>query len=341
MAASAFAAEGNPASTNGPDGWFSAVVRELFATQLPALLLAAGMWICLGTLGGIALAVLVILASRRAGLWRSGWRYARWVRWPLYALMVVTVAGCLALAGFWHGLVRGGETVLRESQLATKVFPLAGDALADAAVSVQVALDRSAATKTTNDPTDQVLKAFADGRWELDAVAFSAQLDEFRSGMVSNVLLSVERSAVTNVPALAAGFNRSLLRLGLGLLGNALVENELSSGLASIGVDQLQRAIRERLPVVAARSGPPTTVTRGELSAFFVQEALVPMLMVPLKAFANANILGCLLAALVAVVVPPLLFFVTLGRIKRAPTPEDASSPGVPAGPSTSTDRTR
>lgn len=297
-------------------GGFGVLLRELLSTQLHELAWAALRWTLLGlVIGGLG-AVLAIWGFAKLGWWKSGWRFERWVRWMACLFMLGSGLFCGAAAGFWKGVGDGGEIVLRKSQLATEVFPLAAGALADGLASIQVSLISSNLPTGVTLDREKTLAAFRDGTWEFDAARFSEQLDQMRLGVVSNALVKIETEVVANMPMLGEGVNRALLQAALGYLGTALVEEKLGSELHRLGVARLHTAIRDRLPEVAALAGKAETIARADLAAFLVQEAVVPLLIVPLKSFVTANILLAIGLGLLALLLPPLFFRFTCGRVK-------------------------
>lgn len=89
--------------------------QEARDTHLHELLFASLGWILSGALLGGLLAAVFIFVSDKFGWWNSSWKHARWVRWTLWLSMLSVSVLCLGLAGFWQGLSRGGEQVLRRS----------------------------------------------------------------------------------------------------------------------------------------------------------------------------------------------------------------------------------
>lgn len=317
------------AGAAGGGEWTRAVFRELFASRIHELALSAVSWVLLGAVLGAAAAVALILVTRKTRCWRSGWRFAGWVRWPLWTSMVVLTSGFLALAGFWKGVASGGEQVLRKSQLATGVFPLAGDALADALVSLQTRLESDQTDAGTNGVAAARLEDFKAGRHEFDAARFSGQIDHLRDGAVSNILRHAELRAAEATPLLADGLGRVVLGLGLRTLGGALVGDDMDTGLRRFGLAGLQEALREDLPALAKKTGHPDTVTRPELSAFLVQEAVVPVLLLPVRTFVKTNIWLNVILAGASLLLPIVFFRCTCGLVKAPVRHEAPPSPVV------------
>src|SRR5262245_18772043 len=81
-----------------------------------------GAWAGFGL--GLLAALLAIVAMRRLGTWKSGWRHAAWVRWPLWVLMTLATAICAGLTGAWAGFSPAVEGTLRQSHWARTALPV-------------------------------------------------------------------------------------------------------------------------------------------------------------------------------------------------------------------------
>jgi hypothetical protein len=219
---------------------------------------------------------------------------------------------CLGLAGFWQGLSRGGEQVLRRSQIATQALPPVGDALADglAALQVMPAMTNDMATVRAMVATQ--VEEFRAGKWEFHAVRFVEQLDQLHVDTVSNVVAKIETEVVSRVPVSADGLYRRLLHSASEILGKTLVNEKIESEL------------QEQLPAEARRVGNPETIARSELSGFFVQEVLIPALMHPIRSLVRTNILLCVCLTAAVIALPLICFRLTCGRVK---TPSAGATP--------------
>ena len=70
------------------------------------------------------------------------------MRWPLW---ITSVAFCVVLAagaGLCKGVAQGADEVLHKSQLATKVFPVVGNAIADGLAGLQTYAGQTNSTET-------------------------------------------------------------------------------------------------------------------------------------------------------------------------------------------------
>lgn len=315
------------------------IVQEMVRTQVPQLLLAALQWTLLGVLLGLAAGVLGILVARALGAYRSGWKYAGWIRWPLWLLTVAACLICAGLWGFWKGVVQGGEQVVRKSQLATEVFPEIGNAVADGVAALQVLLAETNATEPSKGNVTNRVAEFRAGTWEVNAPEFVRQLDRVESTTVSNLVAALEREAVARTPMLRTGLPNQALHQVLSAFGSAVLQKKLDSELKRLGVDTAYHALRDQLVSEAARQGDPHTIGRHEISAFIVNEAIIPAIMKPIRSFAGGQATLMLVLALVCAVVPPLGFTLTCGRVKppQQPITPDLNRSRVAQAPHQST----
>lgn len=314
-------------STNaapGPGSWgFDSklarqILHEIAASQIHHLLWASIKWATLGALLGLALAIVAIILFRRAGWYRSEWKHAGWIRWPLWISTVIFCPLLLGTAGFWKGAIHGSERVLLKSQMATDVFPKAGDVVADGVAAIQVFLtDTNSATRSETNLTARV-GAFRNGEWEVNAPAFVRQMDEISADAMAGFVAALEAKAVASHPRLQTGLGRTLLHQSLGGFGAALARKKLDSEMKRLGVADFYHALRDRLVVEARQHGDPDTINHRELSAFIVKEAIVPSLMKPIRTFAGGQAKLFVLLALLAAVLPPAGFRAACGRVKSA-----------------------
>jgi hypothetical protein len=313
--------------TNSANGQFvRQIFDEVLASQAPQFLFLTLKWAVIGGLLGLVVAILSLILFRKLGWYRSAWRFEGWVRWPLWILTVLAAAGLVATAGFFVGVIRGSEQVMRHSQLATKVFPLVSDALADGVAAAQVFLsDTNATTRSQTNITARI-ENFRQGEWEVNAPALLRQLDELQSGAVSNLVAEVEARLVAGSPQLQSGLPNKLLHHSLRLMGTMVVERKVNQELKRAHADDFYHAVRDRLVSAARQRGSPDTITHQELSEFLVQEVVVPGVMKPIRVFAGGQVKVFLVLALLSVVIPPGAFKLTCGRAKQ-------KTPGEPGAP--------
>ncbi len=306
------------------------IVNELGATQAHQFLLISVKWAVLGGFVGLLVGALAVIASQKLGWYRSGWRFAGWVRWPLWILTVITCAGLVGGAGFFVGVIRGSERVMLHSQLATKVFPEVGDALADGMAAVQIYLSETNTAARSGTNISLRLETFRSGAWEVNAPEFLRQLDNLQAGAVSNVVADIEQKITSNSPSLQSGLPNQLLHHSLRLFGTMVVERKINSQLHRAKLDDFYHAFGDRLVAEARKHGAPDTIGHRELSAFLVTEAVVPGVMKPIRMFAGNQAKMLLFLAALGAVLPAAVFRFTCGRVQPAPAPTQPAGHRMP-----------
>jgi hypothetical protein len=288
-------------------------------------LLAATVWSLLGALLGLAIAIAVYGVFRRLGWYDAQSNVGVWIRRSVLALTVMIAPVLFGLTGFWSGLVKGSEVVLRSSQLGTQVFPWIANTIADGMGWLQ--LRTGAATEVEVPELTAHLEAFRSGAWELNASQFLQQLDRVQEAQVNRAITWLEEEALAKAPGLKGGLAEEMLRQSLRGLGRLIVEGKVSSELKRWGVDRVYRAILEKLIAEAARAGDPQTIKHAELSAFIVREGIVPGILNPIRSTARSQQVVLLLIAAGVLFGPPVIFRVVRGRRKARPAPPVSAPP--------------
>lgn len=297
------------------------ILNELAASQLHWLLWFSAKWAVLGGLVGLMAGIVAILAFKRIGWYRSGWRFAGWIRWPVWIISVALCTVLAAAAGLCKGAALGAEQVLQKSQLATRVFPVVGNALADGLAGLQSygVLTNSADAARSN--LLARVEAFRAGDWELDVPKLHLQLDELSIGAVSNIVISIETNLVARTPQLQNGLPGALFHHALSFGGKFIVERKIHSEMTDRKLDAFYDRARNTLLAAAKASGAPETVSRQELSNFTVQEVVVPSLLWPIRIMLNEQKLIFMLLTVLAAVLPGIAYRFTFGLIKPKPAP--------------------
>jgi len=302
------------------------IITEVGASQAHWLIWLSVKWAVLGGMLGLVAAILGILLFRKVGWYRSGWRFEAWVRWPLWGGSVVCVTAFAGAAGFCKGLVQGSEQVLRHSQLATKVFPPVGDALADVVGGFQLYASVSNPPSVTDSNFMARVADFQAGGWEVNVPQLNRQLDELPAGVASNLVSKIESNIVARTPMLQSGLPNTLLHHVLGYGWKFAVARKVEGELRDHKLDTCYQTARARLLSAAQQAGDPATISRGELSAFLVQEAVVPSVMVPVRIFLIQNVALFGMLGGLSLVLPAVLFRLTCGWVRARPRE-------VPVGP--------
>lgn len=296
--------------------WVARVVYEIGRSQIREVHFETVKGAVLGTLAGVALAILAFRLFRRLGWYDSSWRFARALRAGLLTVTMMLAGVFLGNAGFWNGHARAAQSLLAKSQLGVEVLPYIGDLTADALMWLQL---RSPALVTmTRQQVSAQLQAFRAGERELDAAAFRGQLDRFEAEAVSEVFAELERYALDRAPEFSGGLAERLIRQILTSFGTALARNAAAPAPQQWGGDRLLTALRADLAAEAAMNGDPDTIRRSELSDLVVREGILPGVLTPIRAYARDQQAAFALLALAIVLIPP----VTLRLFHRsAPLP--------------------
>lgn len=312
------------------------VWQELWNTRLDVLLLQALVWGAAGAVLGLVLAVAGTALLRRLGAWTWGWRHARWLRGSGYILVALGCAAAGGAAGGLQGVSRGAEVVLRESQLATRVFPVAGEAGADLLLVLDEAARAGSVATLDSAALSAALEEFRAGRRELDVDGLAERVRGLSDAVVHEALASV----TARVPGLADhALLQTVVEASLAAIARKLLARELGKQAEALHLDAFYREVVDELPALAARAGDPRGASRAELAGHLVQRGLVPALLRPLRGFLRSQQLVAGLAWLGVLLVPPGLFALAEGiRLRReasravgGPAPGAEGSP--PAGP--------
>lgn len=300
------------------------ILDEIAGSQAHQFFLIAIKWALLAALPGLFAGILAIVAFRKIGWYRSGWRFERWIRWPLWISSVVGCAGLLGTAGFFVGVIRGSEYVFQHSQLATKVFPEVGGALADGVAAAQFYLAGTNAAARSGTNLSARIAAFRDGIWEVNAPELLQQLDTLQSGAVSKLVHEVEQQIVTSSPRFQSGLPKKLLHHSLQIIGTVLVQRKINSEVKRSNLDDFYHALHDRLISEARRRGNPDTISHQEISTFLEKEVVVPSAMKPIRLFAGGQAKVFIFLAVLSLVVPAALFRITCGRVKATKSQAEA-----------------
>ena len=311
---------------------FKQILGEMAASQLHQLLWYSAKWAVLGGLLGLVVGIGLTLLFKRIGWYQSGWRFAGWIRWPLW---IACVAFCVVLAagaGLCKGVSQGADEVLHKSQLATKVFPVVGNAIADGLAGLQTYAGQTNSTETTRSNVVARIEAFRTGEWELDVPLLQRQLEELSASAVSNIVVKIETNLVARSPQLQSGLPGALFHHALQFGTTYLVERKVHSELKNRKLDTFFDKAKNTLLAVARSSGNPDTITYPELSEFAVQEVVAPSVMFPIRVALKQQAIAFLLCTVLAAILPALAFRFTLGLIKaKAAQPVGVPPPVQPA----------
>ncbi|MEY4387494.1 MAG: hypothetical protein RLY20_2777 [Verrucomicrobiota bacterium] len=295
------------------------ILKEGADSQAHQFLFIAIKWAVLSGLIGLFFGIISLVLFRKCGWYRSAWRFERWVRWPLYVLVPVACSSLLGSAGFFVGVIRGSEFVFKHSQIATKVFPEVGGAMADGVMIAQTWLQNTNAESHAKSNLTAVVTAFHDGAIEVNAPLFLEELDTLQSAAASNIVLEIEHEVVTRRPEFKSGLPNWLMHQSLNWSWRLTVERKLSSELKRRNLDDAYKAFRDRLVSSAKMKGNPDTISHADLSALLVDEVVEPAAMTPIRVFAGGQAKMLLFFSVLTAVIPAGLFRLTLGRVEAKP----------------------
>ena len=299
---------GAVAMTSCGGGTSGDILREVLGAQIHVLLWESTALSVIGLLLGAGLGVLSYFALRWMGAYRWEWRHARWFRGLTVVVNASLLAFTLGSVGMLEGGLQGGEAVLRRSQLATHVFPMAGGAAADVLASVYEAAPIAVEDPSAIDPKqiEARLEEFRAGEWEIPAEDLIGRLQMLSDAVAEQLVSQVSEQVLDRIPGLAEGKDREMVEWALRLAGRSLVRGELEeaseSEAVAVGRDWLRT-----LPELAASEGDPETLSRAELQEHVVQGVIVPSLLVPLRQTIRSQQVVNLL------VIPPFILVPILG----------------------------
>ncbi|MGE0707455.1 MAG: hypothetical protein AB7N76_11090 [Planctomycetota bacterium] len=299
------------------------LLGELWGLRLQDLIGAVLGYGIAGLVAGGVLGLVAFFALRAWGKLQGEWRGASVARFLAGALVLIGCGLCGAGVGACIGVVRGSDSVLRNSQLGTKVFPEAASALADLTFHLVKVAERRKAGDQDVSFREAELETFRSGKDQLQVAAVRG-LGEALSGGVSDELVgSVSNKVLGEVPEDEKGVTRRLMEGCTKELIHLLVTHEV--GGATKG--KLARGALD-FDAAAARQAPPATLCHAELKDHYVNKLLVPFCLQWVEKSVSLYKLGFALG-LVLVPLLPLPIFWGLGRLFGGKAPAE-KEPGAP-----------
>lgn len=304
------------------DGALIDALNMVLETELHTLLGMSAIWSVIGGVIGLGVGILAYALVRKLGGYDWGWPHAKWFRWLTCAVVVLGTVAVGGAIGLGKGASDGFEVVLRKSQLATEVFPVAGDVAADLIATLYLELSiedtaealSDAQAKTAKADRASKLAAFREGVYEIDVASLMAGANTLQAARVTEIVKELEDEVLDEFPSWRGGTFEKVLNTVLVTLGEALVSHEVKKlGLGKL-VRQMTKAVKS-LPKAAAKSGDPKLIDRGELSEHVVQFGVVPALMVPVRSFIRGYQFAAA-GAFLALLLLPVAFFRTAEFIR-------------------------
>jgi len=291
-------------------GTTNRIVEEILKSHGKEFIWETTKWTVLGAVLGLIVALAAFFGLRALGAYRWEWKHARWMR---VLTLVTMLALCTLFAGtigFFHGVWRGTDVVLHKSQLATEVFPRIGEVAADVMAIVHLyGTDLTEPESVaSNGFAKAEIEAFRAGAGELDVPEFLRRLDGITDKTMQQVIDEAKQRALGKFPQWKGRAGERILNWFLDMFGKALVKKTVQDQLGKRKWFKLLQAALDGLPAEAARAGSVNTIARNELSAYFVREALIPSIQLPIRAFVRSQQITVLVLALLTIAVPPMCF---------------------------------
>jgi hypothetical protein len=310
----------------------SAVLREVLAAQLGALILAGVLWGALGLLAGLLLAGVGLRLLRMTGLHELRGQGGRWLPRLRLGLTIAVVAVAVAGLGAVEGPRRALPDAIKRSQIGTRLFPPIGETGATLMMIAPPALRAWRATRQ-GDPRLVARSAFATvmaTRGELDVPAFFTEMNDVSVEFVAALAAGAKVKLLEEHPALKTALGERLLEVMLPRLLVSTLSRTVKEKSQALDLGDLEGELR----AAAARTGAPDTITHAELSTFLVDRVLVPPVMMPANHLLRSLQLTCLLLFVAGLLLPSLLARLGAWALaRRAQGQGRAEPPSVEAAP--------
>jgi hypothetical protein len=276
-------------------------------------------WIFLGGVAGLVIGIGGYFLLKKLGAYDWQWRASRWFRWATFAMMLLVCPLLFAAAGFFEGVLRGSEMLLREGPLATRVFPVLGNAGADAFMAIHLlARKLPDAVTWTEFPalSSDEFNAFRQGRTELDIADLRANIEAVADRSTDRLLASLRERILEQYPSLKGRVGERVVELMVNGGGRWLLIRQARTRLAQAGLGQPAELFCSDLESAAVRQGDPRTISHRELSAFLVEKVIVGGTLWQIRAHVRSQQM-LLLGVFAVILLLPVLFFRTAEFIRR------------------------
>ncbi len=169
-------------------------------------------WTILFAIAGIVSACLFFFMLYAIGGYRWDWKPAKWFRGATLVLMIILFSFFFGSAGFFEGILQGGEKVLVHSKIAKRVYPAVGKTGADLIATIYLAAPSHVRSsgKFTSFPNDK-LETFRKGLWELNVPGFFERLDQVGTETFEALAMNLKKQAQKSYPDLREGIGEKML----------------------------------------------------------------------------------------------------------------------------------
>lgn len=306
--------------SGGSGSFFSlGTLKDLLLEQVAGLGWILVKWTLLGGMAGLAVAIGGYFLLKRLGAYDWQWRHARWFRWLTLAVMIPSCPVLGASVGFFQGVLRGAEYVLREGPLATRVFPVVGNAGAEILLCIHVVVrklpDAASRLELPELPKEE-LESFRNGRLELNVTELRGSVESAAHRSTDQFLASLHDRILEQYPALKGGLGEKALNLMITEVGRRFLVQKAQTQLTRVGLGYGAEGFFRDLAALAARQGDPNTVSRQELAAFFVEKVVVGGALLQVRAHVRSQQF-LLLGIGAAVILIPVLVFRVAEQVRR------------------------
>lgn len=289
-------------------GSFHSVLRELLKSQSHVLFGHLIGWGMMGGFIGMIFSLVLFFMLRAVGAYTWEWKHAKWFR-LLTAILLVgagTVLGGFIGAG--QGALSGGEVVLRKSQLAEDVFPIASDYGAEMLARVYLQTGKE---ELSGKEIEATIERFRNNEWELNVVELLRRVDQASHKMLNDVIETTKAQFQESNPEMKGQASEGLLFSVMSTLARALAAREARNQFRKLGfgLDKIFEDLVLRLPEAAKLKGDPETMSQSELSEHLTQKGLVPLILVPIRHIVRSYQLVCVGIFMAFLLLPILGFF--------------------------------
>lgn len=296
-----------------------AVLKEVLAAQPLAATGTWILWVVLGGLGGLALAVGAWFAADRLGAWRLGWRHAKWLR----VLGILWLLGSFAVLGSSFGGCEGGYRAARNALDLAEVRAGSLRSAADVVGGGLLALDAKLQEREGAKPPADLLERFAKGEARFDAAGFRGRLERAEADFVRSAVTTGKAQVCASLGVAPSGVIDGLVGVTLEFLLRRVLRSAAEDGLKKAG---LSASVDGFFGALDAAGGG----TRSELSSALVDRSFVPLLLMPVRSVARSGQAGALLGMAGAFALPLLGFWIARtieARKSGSAAPPALSSP--------------
>ncbi len=296
------------------------IIEEALKTQIHVVLGLLVLWIAIGLVAGIVLAIAAYKLLGRLGAWRLDWKHGNVLRVLTAVWLVLAFGLCGAWIGGAQGLIFGVERVVRDSQFHDRILIPVGQVAADGFMIVDFNLkNMDPETYDVPPPTDEqreFLQAFQEGHAELNVKEFQERLVTLRDHMMDEVVADLKAD----------------LKKRIGLEAGPLAESLLDRLLHGLAQHAWKRESKKKLgPILECyhtlpdAAGDDGMISRSALANHLIERGAVPAIMKPTR-YAVRGVQIPWAIGMAGALIPPLVLFWLIRWFERRRAREDSAS---------------